>query len=53
MEPYYSLQGVKTSLLVAAQEDIMAGEKYMGEWEGGARQGSGCVVTGDGVYYQV
>ena len=31
----------------------MAGEKYMGEWEGGARQGSGCVVTGDGVYYQV
>merc|ERR1711978_450966 len=30
----------------------MGGEKYMGDWECGVRQGKGCVVTSDGIYYQ-
>ena len=33
-------------------DDIMTGEKYMGMWAGGARNGKGCVVNSDGIYYE-
>ena len=33
-------------------ELVMEGEKYLGMWSDGVRQGPGCVVNIDGVYYQ-
>jgi len=33
-------------------DDITTGEKYMGMWMAGVRHGAGCVVNGDGIYYE-
>ena len=33
-------------------DDITLGEKYMGLWAGGLRQGPACVVNSDGIYYE-
>lgn len=33
-------------------DDIIAGEKYFGNWIDDKKQGSGIVVTSDGVYYE-
>lgn len=33
-------------------DDITVGEKYMGMWAGGLRQGPACVVNSDGIYYE-
>ena len=33
-------------------DDIIAGEKFMGMWNNDMKNGPGCVVTLDGVYYE-
>ena len=33
-------------------DDIKAGEKYMGMWSNDMKNGQGCVVTFDGLYYE-
>ncbi|CAG5116288.1 unnamed protein product [Candidula unifasciata] len=34
------------------QDDVLKGEKYMGMWVHGHRQGSGVLVTLDGMYFE-
>ena len=33
-------------------DDIIVGEKFMGMWNNDMKNGPGCVVTLDGVYYE-
>ena len=33
-------------------DDIAAGQKYLGQWQGDVPQGPGLVVTLDGIYYE-
>ena len=44
------VRGVKHGYGV--MDDIHQGEKYLGMWESGARNGPGCVVNSDSVYYE-
>lgn len=33
-------------------DDIVAGEKYLGNWVDNKKQGNGILVTSDGIYYE-